>query len=66
MTLNYTKLAYYAVGGIASLCFWGFIVGSFDTLSAHADAVGATLAVLFGALAGGQLYRRRHASSGQK
>lgn len=66
MTLNYTKLAYYTVGGIANLCFWGFIVGSFDTLSIHADAVGATLATLFGAYAGGQAYRRRHPESGRK
>jgi hypothetical protein len=66
MTFNYTKLTYYAVGGIANLCFWGFVVGSFGRLSVHADAVGATLATLFGAYAGGQAYRRRHRENGPK
>jgi hypothetical protein len=35
------------IGGLANLALWCLVVGSFESLRAHADAVGATLAPLW-------------------
>jgi hypothetical protein len=58
--INYTKLGYYVVGGVANLCAWGFIVGSLGSLAHQADAFGATFATLVGVWWGGRFYARRH------
>ena len=60
MKLDYTKLAYHVMGGLADLALWVLVVSSIGELSAHADAFGATTAVLSGAFAGGAFYRHRH------
>jgi hypothetical protein len=62
MPLNLTKLAYMVIGGLANLALWCLVVGSFESLRAHADAVGATLATLFGAAFGAAFYTRKHPS----
>lgn len=59
--MDYRKLRYQLVGGALNIVVWALIVHELPPeAAAQADAVGATLAALAGAWAGGAMYNRRN------